>query len=686
MPDETTQARDQLKATPWLELITDAEKAFKTYQEKCDRIEKLYADLTKLAGDAREREFQIFWANLGVLLPSIYARPPVPVVTARFKDRKEIVRHASEMLERTLVTSFDIEDIHSTMKLIRDDVGLCARGAMWLRLESDDNGERVKFDHVDRRDFLHDPARKWMEVGWVARRSWLTREKMRERFEAASGDTYLKAEFKERNTSKEDEFKGEKKAAVWELWSREKNIVVWVTPEVEDVLDRQEPFLELQDFFPCPKPAYGTVKPGSLKPVPDMLYYKDQIEEINELTARISALSEALRVKGFYAGGNGDLADTIERALKSQSNNAIMIPVPNFAALGGAKLADAIVWLPLEVVAQTVLQLIQLRRQIIDDVFQITGISDIMRGSTDANETLGAQQLKSQFGAIRIRDRQEEMIRIARDATRIAGEIIAENFQPQTVLAMSQYDKAPPAEAIQRQIAQIQQQVIGATQNPAIVQQAQQNPEAAQQALQQAQEQVQTLQNTVTLEQVFEFLQDERMRPFVLDIETDSTIQPDENAQKQRVTEFLGALAQALAQLAPMVQAQPESAPFAAEVLKFAVAPFRAGRELQSAIDEFTEQVKKVAAQPQPNVQEEVARIEAQTKGQLAQAEIRAKQAELGFKEIELDLKIAESGNKAEIDQLKLEIDKDRQELETLRAEIELVRLGREQAEPATVN
>ena len=39
-----------------------------------------------------------------------------------------------------------------------------------------------------------------------------------------------------------------------------------------------------------------------------------------------------------------------------------------------------------------------LRKQIIEDIYQIMGLSDIMRGATDPQETLGAQQLKTQYG------------------------------------------------------------------------------------------------------------------------------------------------------------------------------------------------------------------------------------------------------------------------------------------------
>lgn len=670
---------DMRAAKPWLDEIKDAEKCFQEYQDKCDKIDKHFATLKSNSNS--EREMKIFWANLEVLKPSIYARSPVPVVASRFKDRREINRHASEILERALITSFDTADIHESLKLVRDDLATNARGVMWLRYEASQDGsyEIVGYDHLDRKDFLHDPARKWKEVGWVARRSWLTFEQMRKRFEEASGNVYSQAQYAERK-GKDEDYAGEKKACVWEIWHKDKGVVVWVTPGVDDVLDIMPPFLELDRFFPCPRPAYGTVERGTLKPVPDFIQYKDQLEEINELTARISALSESLRMKGFYSAGGEDVAAAIETAIKQNDNNAILIPVPNVAAFGGGSFKDSIIWMPVDQVAAVIAQLIQLRKQLIDDVYQITGLSDIMRGATDPNETLGAQELKSQYGNVRIRDRQEEMVRISRDAARIAGEIMAENFDPKTLMEMSQYEGVPSMQDIQQQVMGIQQQISQARTNPQIMQMAQQNPEQAQQMLQQAQAKIQELQQQVTIEQVLDFLRDQRMRPFSLQIENDSTIQPDEDKAKKRVTEFLSAMAPLIAQLSQMVAADPETASFAGEILKFAAAPFRAGRPLEAAIDELVEQMKQKASQPKEDPAAKAAMMEAEADA----AELRLKQAtqELKNQEAMQKMERENASLQVELQQAQADLQKTGAEIEKIYAEIERINA---QASAATI-
>jgi hypothetical protein len=95
-------------------------------------------------------------------------------------------------------------------------------------------------------------------------------------------------------------------------------------------------------------------------------------------------------------------------------------------------------------------------------------------------------------------------------------------------------------------------------------------PEMAQQAEQQFQQQQQAViqkwsaeiekcRNEVTIDAVMEFLKDEKLRPFALDIETDSTIYPDEMAEKQSRQEFMGAFNTALPALAQAAQMGPEA-------------------------------------------------------------------------------------------------------------------------------
>lgn len=649
------------KSAAWINLITDAEKTFRTYQEKSDSIDKQFANLERLAQTGRDREFQLFWANIQVIGPSIYSRPPVPVVVPRFKERLPLSVTTSELLERVCVVMFETADIDGVMRQVRDDLTILGRGVTRLRYEtkeeSDASSERVCIEHVDRKDFLHDPAREWAEVDWVAFRAWLTREQLKERFTGVSLDG---ASFETRRDDKEHGSVGPlAKCGVWEIWCKSQHRVVWIAEGVEELLDEGEPHLKLDGFFPCPRPVYATVQRRSLIPVPDMVQYKDQLEEINEATARISALTEAIRVRGFYPNNGTEIADAVEQALKSYDNRQVLVPISNWAAFGSG--GDVIIWLPIEVIATTVQALIEARKQLIDDVYQITGLSDIMRGSTSPSETLGAQELKSQYGSIRIRDRTDELVRMARDITRIGAEIISEHFGKKTLLDMSQMElptDAQVAKAVKQledQGAQLAKQVQQAQSSPELQQQAQANPQQAQQLLQQAEQQAQQLQGqieeakaTVTIDGVMKLLREQRLRPFVLEIETDSTIAPDENAQKQRATEYVTALSGLLGQ-AQIVQQIPQLAPVFSDVIKFVNSQFRAGREVQTTVDEFADAMKQFAQQPKPpDPQQQKAEADAKAAEAQQQMDQAKMQADLQRQQVDDQAKATETQSKSQ--------------------------------------
>jgi hypothetical protein len=608
---------------PYLKMIEHAEKAFDQWHKTCDNLAKEFANLKRLASSRTDREFQMFYANLEVVKPSIYSRAPQPVVVPRFKDRKPVPRKASEMLERALITSFDVEHVHETMKRVRDDLALFGRGVIWARYETYEKGEDLKecvrYEWVHRKDFLHEPARIWSEVGWVCRGTWLTKEQGQKRFGKAWGDDVTYEEAKDTAT----EYNVEKKARVWEMWNKTKDLVIWLHPNSKTVLDINAPHLELDGFFPCPRPALATVEDDSLVPVPDGCFYKDQLEEINELTARISALSEALRLVVIYPAGAEGVGEAVEAAIAQTDNRRTWVPVAglgNLAMQTGGRLQDAIWEMPVEKVAATITQLIALRRELISDVYQISGVSDIMRGETDASETLGAQQLKSQYGSIRIKDRQNEMVRLCDAILNLAGEIMSENFAPQTMISLSQTDLPKQADVLAQHQQAMMQEIQAAVQQ---VEQgmAQGQPPPNPQQIEQAKQAIvlkhqKEIAEVVTVEQVFALLKAERIRPFVLQIATDSTIQPDENAEKAARSEFAMAFAQMSGALAPLMQAAPkEAAPLSGAMLKFVLAPFRAGREMEQTIEEFVDNMTEKASQPPPpNPEAEAMQIEAETK------------------------------------------------------------------------
>ncbi|NKM01338.1 hypothetical protein [Rhizobium leguminosarum] len=682
MEDETTaleggQQWDLAKVgARWQQELERAQRYFRSWHDRCVKIEKIYLDQQSDQTNAAKRRFPMLWANTSVLQPAVYARVPQPVVERRFKDAQPVARMASELVERNLAYMGDEADIDSIMRAVRDDFLLCARGTVWLRYEADfepldmgvqpsdppangalpagllgglrsglpggmgeDGGappeaisdERVCIDYVHWSDFLHSPARRWKDVTWVARRVPMTDEEMEKRFGSdAMTSLQSQAAGSNKGSNQTERAENEGKTHVWEIWCKSENYTVWIADGAPVALEVSEPPLDLTHFWPCPRPAYGTMSTSSLIPVPDYVYYQQQCDEIDLLTKRVNKLTDQLRLKVFYPSGDGAISPAIEKAMRPE-NDTVMVPIPEWAAFtdkGGSK---AIATLPIDEVQKVIIACIQARKQLIEDVYQITGISDIVRGDTQASETATAQRIKSQWGSIRIRDRQAELARFARDIIRLAGEIICDQFQPETLMLVSGIKLPTMAEKQQVQL-QMQQMHMAAQQAAARAEQmGQPAPPPPQMP-----PQLEQMMQQPTIDEVVQLLRNDSIRGFQIDIETDSTIEPDEDAEKQRRMEFVQMIGGFLQQAGAMAQQNPMLVPVMVETLLFAARGFRAGRQLESTLEQVGAQFSEAATAPkQPPEPPAEQMIKLKTAEVKAGAEQR--KAELGLAQAEIE-------------------------------------------------
>ena len=621
--DDAPPADGQELASRWLDEIAKAEQARQPWLTRCEKIVKRYKDERDNATEAprSKRRFNILWSNVETLKPAIYARTPKADVGRRYKDADPVGRVASELIERALNYSGDAYDFDGRMKACRDQFLLVGRATAWVRYTAtfqptattpanDDaealedapsasgqisdepeelvDTETVEFDHVSYEDFLHGPGRSWAEVSWIARKAYLTRKELVARFGEDKGKA-VTLDFTPagvRDDDRDDQFK---KAVVFEVWDRATRTAIWLSKGYPtDVLDEREDPLGLQDFFPCPPPMLATTGLDSLVPVPDFVLYQDQADEIDDLTDRIHDLTKMLKVRGFYAGQHeAKMANLLDGA------NGDMVSVDGWQAVkDGGGLKGLVDYFPIEMVISTLQECIATRKQTIDDVYQITGISDIMRGDTDPDETKGAQVLKSTWGSSRVRDRQKEMARFARDILRLKAQVIAAKFQPQTLSEMTDVQLLTAAE--KQQIALVQQ----AAQQAAAAAQAQGLPAPAPPpALDPAKLK---LMSEPSWDDVMQLMGSKTLLRFRIDVESDSTAEPDEQEEKQRRIEFVEAIGKFIANSLPVVQTQPAMLPLVMESLKFLVRGFRAGREMEDIIDQATAKLEQAAQQPQP--------------------------------------------------------------------------------------
>ena len=600
--------------------------------------------------------------------------------------------------------------------------------------------ENVHLDFVQLTDFIHPKCRTWKELPWLDYVSYLDREALIKRFGEKIGskiqlDTteWAKKEDADKRVANSE---AAKKATIHEIWDKSKLKVLWISEGYPDVLDEGPPYLKFEGFFPSPRPAYGTLSTDSLVPHPDFIFYQDQAEEIDELTARIGHLTDSLKLVGFYAAGPaGEGYDReIQAAVKPGFENK-MIPVRSWAAFAqGGKGGAPIVWLPVDQVGEILKGCVELRKQLIDDVREIMGISDIMRGNTEAEETAAAQGLKSQWGSVRLQVRQKELARLAKDVTRMAAEVIANHFQMSTLIKCAnmkiptEADNQKQIEQFQLQLRMFQQQQMrgpppqpqlgapppnappqalpggaaevphppGANNTPmappgppgqnvvpirppgppqGMATQAPQSgqPPAAPQGGAQAPPAPKPPappQLGPTQEMIAELLKDAVTQRFLIDIETDSTISADENAEKAARTQVLEAISKFVVAWLPIIQGSPEMLPLAGEMLLFAVRAYPAARDLEEEIERTMDKMQQASGQPKPPSTEqlkaqadlektkaeiEAAQIDAQTSAQKGKVDMAMVQMKGSAAMEEHKMKLQQMQMQAQMDQHKLQ-------------------------------
>lgn len=635
----------------WMGEIEQYEQQFSSWTMRSKKIVKRYKDDREEAAKTAS-QFNILWSNVQILHPAIYDRPPTPNIDRRWKDKDDLGRYASMVLERSVSYFVKSDIFDAIMRQTTLDRLLSGRGTSWVRYcpifeeksqltddQADDymlQTETVIPDYVHWQDFGHTFTRTWEELRGVWRRVYMGRAELVKRFGEEKGNEIpLTASIKD-STGKSVE--SGKKACIYEIWDKYTKTAIWLNRDMTDIIEEREDPLELKDFFPCPKPVYATLTNDDLVPTPDYIMYQDQARELDNLTARISLITKAIKVAGIYDAS----AEGIDRLLSEGVENKL-IPVKQFAMLGNGAGIDGIVsFFPLEKVVATLKSLYEARERVKQDLYEITGISDIIRGASNANETATAQQIKGQYASLRLDTMQKDVARFSRDLVVIMTEIIAKHFSLDTLKKLSGVKLLT---AIEKQQIQMQQMIAQQT--------GQQLP---------IPDEVAKLMKLPTWEEVEALIKDDTARSFRIDIETDSTIKADQEAEKQSRIELLGAVSGFIQQAATV---PPEMRKLAMDLLLFGVRGFKISREIETSFEEVEDQLRQAEDQPpQPDPQEQIAAREAeiqkakfesdmaltQAKAQAdlqkANIDLAIKNADIELKKLDLMIKNAEIENK----------------------------------------
>lgn len=651
----------------WKKAIESASDEEKDWREQsADEAVKAYV------GDkeSSSTSFNIYHSNIETLVPALYNSSPIPDVRRRFNDEDPVASEVSELLERSISFSIDDYDFDDTMKNVVKDMAIVDRGIARVKYEptlepmagpdgvpmEGEGGpemevtyEEVICEHVPWKNFRRGPATSWAKLPWLAFEHYLSRDEIEKMLAKKSGYSKavqaeimgeLKFAYSAESKGDNSDQSREKptfgaRERVWEIWDKDTKTVIFLSHDYGDYpLAVIEDPLKLKGFFPTPRPAMIIQATDKLTPVTGYSIYCKLIDELNEVTERIARLVKQIRVRGVYAA----LGDEMKQAIEADDGE--LIPLSNaemFATTGGG-LDKAISWFPIEPVVVAVKELIIQREQIKQTIYEVTGLSDIVRGATNAAETATAQQIKTQWGSIRIQSHQKEVERYARDLFRLKAEVMCKHFSMDTLMMMTgldyptQEDKAN-AEQMKKQGEQLFAEYQG------MVKRAQEQgsppPQIPPEVQQQVQEMAKIIEDILSkpaLEEIEAMMRNDRVLRYRVDIESDSTVRADLTKNQEQMKAFLEGTAAYASAVGPMVQQHVMPGEVAVEIYSAFARNFRLGKQAEGALDEWSDKIKKqgIPQQPPDPVTEAEAELKkAQAQRETATAEKTATETQL---------------------------------------------------------
>lgn len=627
----------------------------------------------------RRVDYSIFWSNTQVLRPLLFSKLPKTNITQANYNNDNTARVASELVERLInyflkksnaeneiekvrdsylikgigipriifIPAEPIEEITKTKIKVKKDISDKKEdkkeGEDDSKEEEDKNMEdsteyeekdqeessyyvdeskkNIEIEYVDYENFLKSTEKEWKKLRWIAFKKYYSRNELVETFGKKGEKAPLTNNKYEMLGESENELY--KLCEVWEIWDKENKMVHFVTLGGDGyILDSLKDPYNLEYFFPIPQCMGLNDSLCNLMPIPLYRHYKSLAEDLEEIHNRVSSLVNQLRFTGVYTS----LAEQKDIENLMNGNDGEFSAIQTTSNIDDVR--KLLLFKPIAEIANAISQLRIEKQQKKLDIQEITGISDIVRGQSLANETATAQRIKGNFAISRIQPLQKEVEYTIRDCVKIIAELAVEKFSISELMLITGL-QIIDLEIIEKET----QDSLNEKLNEAISLIDPKDPQY-QEKIQQLNQQAQIGYQTTMKEQqeklkgfALEFkdlpklekmLKNDKLRCINIDIETDSTIKIDQNQEKQERIEYINTISSMTNAMASVVQAGVISKDAFNEFIKFVSKPFKVGRNLENYLDNSDEQ-------KQPSASE-----------MLAQAEIELRQKDLVLREQEI--------------------------------------------------
>lgn len=576
----------------WVAELDLADGEEKDWREEAKKLWEQYEGKNR-----KTDSFNILWSNTETLAPALYNTTPQPDVRRRFKDADPIGKHVSKLMERALAYQVDAYDFDEEIKAGVLDALICGRWVSRIKYQPVFGAvppapstapadaaqsppervvdETVECEHVQWDRFRRGPGRTWREVTWVSFEHAYTRDMAEQQFgpEIAARLKFSKSGDSERIKDKDARSMFET-CTIYEVWDKDSRRVLFISVELKSgpCAMVSDP-LQLTGFFPIPRPVYAIQNSRTLVPAPLYRMYAEQAKELDRISGRINVITKALRLRGAYIANIAELKDIIE------GDDRSMIPITNISEIAAAGGLDKAIWImPTEKLIGVLRGLYEAREQAKQVIYEIGGLSDILRGATDASETATAQRIKNQWGSVRIRKLQREVQRMVRDLMRLKVEVICQTFSQETLAAQTNV-QLPTGEQKAR------------------VQMMAQQAEAMQQPMDPQMRQMMALPSW---DEVMQVMRSDALRTYRVDVETDSTVADTMDPELTGITEVVRSLGEVFNGAAQGLQAGIIPVEVPKEISLAIVRRARMGMAVEDAI----ERIAAPQAPPSPTEQE----------------------------------------------------------------------------------
>src|SRR4029077_2791110 len=164
--------------------------------------------------------------------------------------------------------------------------------------------------------------------------------------------------------------------------------------------------------------------------------YASLAADLDDTSRRISDLTAKIKVRGGYNAANKDIAALLT------ADDGKMLTVDGVDLMSGG-LQNHIWLVPILEWVNALKELYESRNQQKQAIYEIIGLSDIVRGASNPYETATAQRIKGTMGTGRMQGVKASAANFVRDMMRMKADIIAKNFDAATLTKMTGEEVTP---------------------------------------------------------------------------------------------------------------------------------------------------------------------------------------------------------------------------------------------------